>query len=74
MCCEAAWEFLLVFLKYLIPFQSQVETIGDCYFVAGGLIAEDEDGFMTAMRDQQPDPLHAKKVFDFARVSGRGGK
>ncbi|EFJ40061.1 guanylyl and adenylyl cyclase family member [Volvox carteri f. nagariensis] len=46
----------------------KVETIGDCYFVAGGLIQEDEDG-MTAVRDNQTDPLHAQKVFEFARVS-----
>jgi hypothetical protein len=50
---------------------SQVETIGDCYFVAGGLIREDEDG-MAAVRDKHTDPLHAQKVFDFARV--RRGK
>ena len=30
----------------------QVETIGDCYFVAGGLIREDEDG-MAAVRGRQ---------------------
>ncbi|KXZ51265.1 hypothetical protein GPECTOR_13g752 [Gonium pectorale] len=28
---------------------STVETIGDCYFVAGGLIQEDEDGMAAAM-------------------------
>ncbi|EFJ48016.1 guanylyl and adenylyl cyclase family member, partial [Volvox carteri f. nagariensis] len=27
----------------------KVETIGDCYFVAGGLIHEDEDGMAAAM-------------------------
>ncbi|GLC38980.1 hypothetical protein PLESTB_001781800 [Pleodorina starrii] len=45
----------------------KVETIGDCYFVAGGLIAEDEHG-MATVRDNMTDPLHAQKVFDFARA------
>lgn len=48
---------------------AQVETIGDCYFVAGGLIHEDEDG-MAAVRDggSNEDPLHAERVFMFAKV------
>ncbi|GLC77538.1 hypothetical protein PLESTF_001952400 [Pleodorina starrii] len=47
----------------------KVETIGDCYFVAGGLIHEDEDG-MVAVRgaDSRQDPLHARKVFMFAKA------
>ncbi|GLC68082.1 hypothetical protein PLESTF_000644100 [Pleodorina starrii] len=47
----------------------KVETIGDCYFVAGGLIQEDEDG-MAAVRDgdSRGDPLHAHKVFMFAKA------
>ncbi|GIL86165.1 hypothetical protein Vretifemale_14520 [Volvox reticuliferus] len=47
----------------------KVETIGDCYFVAGGLIREDEDG-MAAVRDgnSRIDPLHAHKVFMFAKA------
>ncbi|KAG2451869.1 hypothetical protein HYH02_003645 [Chlamydomonas schloesseri] len=47
----------------------KVETIGDCYFVAGGLIHEDEDG-MTAVRDRSSheDPLHAERVFMFAKA------
>ncbi|GIM02321.1 hypothetical protein Vretimale_7199, partial [Volvox reticuliferus] len=47
----------------------KVETIGDCYFVAGGLIAEDEDG-MAAVRGEgsRADPLHAYKVFAFAKA------
>lgn len=52
----------------------QVETIGDCYFVAGGLIHEDEDG-MAAVRDGggNEDPLHAERVFMFAKVGGSHG-
>lgn len=48
----------------------QVETIGDCYFVAGGLIHEDEDG-MAAVGGKtsgMEDPLHADKIFMFAKV------
>ncbi|KXZ53574.1 hypothetical protein GPECTOR_6g491 [Gonium pectorale] len=44
----------------------KVETIGDCYFVAGGLIAEDDDG-MAVVREER-DPLHAHKVFTFAKA------
>jgi hypothetical protein len=51
------------------PGRPQVETIGDCYFVAGGLIREDEDG-MAAVREggSTVDPLHVEKVFMFAKV------
>ncbi|GIM14306.1 hypothetical protein Vretimale_17188, partial [Volvox reticuliferus] len=47
----------------------KVETIGDCYFVAGGLIHEDEDG-MVAVREgsNTEDPLHAEKIFMFAKA------
>ncbi|GIM05972.1 hypothetical protein Vretimale_10384, partial [Volvox reticuliferus] len=47
----------------------KVETIGDCYFVAGGLMHEDEDG-MVAVRGEgtRQDPLHARKVFMFAKA------
>ncbi|KAG2447412.1 hypothetical protein HYH02_007739 [Chlamydomonas schloesseri] len=47
----------------------KVETIGDCYFVAGGLIHEGADG-MAAVRDgsTKADPLHANKVFMFAKA------
>ncbi|GLC47647.1 hypothetical protein PLESTB_000011200 [Pleodorina starrii] len=47
----------------------KVETIGDCYFVAGGLIAEDEDGMAAVCdRSSREDPLHAEKVFEFAKA------
>ncbi|KXZ55802.1 hypothetical protein GPECTOR_2g1352 [Gonium pectorale] len=47
----------------------KVETIGDCYFVAAGLVQEDEDG-MAAVCDgrSRGDPLHARRVFGFAKV------
>ncbi|KXZ40834.1 hypothetical protein GPECTOR_2019g1039 [Gonium pectorale] len=46
-----------------------VETIGDCYFVAGGLIQEDEGGMPAVRaRDSHADPLHAEKVFMFAKA------
>ncbi|GIL79504.1 hypothetical protein Vretifemale_8788, partial [Volvox reticuliferus] len=47
----------------------KVETIGDCYFVAGGLMREDEDG-MTAVcdRSSKEDPLHAERVLAFAKA------
>ncbi|KXZ51758.1 hypothetical protein GPECTOR_11g202 [Gonium pectorale] len=49
-----------------------VETIGDCYFVAGGLVQEDEDG-MAVVRDDK-DPLHAHKVFMFAKAMLRAAQ
>ncbi|GIL60649.1 hypothetical protein Vafri_15185 [Volvox africanus] len=46
----------------------KVETIGDCYFVAGGLICQDEHG-MPAVRAEGPtDPQHAEQVFSFAKA------
>ncbi|KXZ52524.1 hypothetical protein GPECTOR_9g568 [Gonium pectorale] len=48
----------------------KVETIGDCYFVAGGLIREDEDGMPAVQAGDQngEDPLHAVRVFTFAKA------
>ena len=47
----------------------KVETIGDCYMVAGGLVARDEDGYGRAVRGQgDVDPLHAMRVLAFARA------
>ncbi|KAG2425947.1 hypothetical protein HXX76_013320 [Chlamydomonas incerta] len=47
----------------------KVETIGDCYMVAGGLVARDEDGYGRAVRGQgDVDPLHAMRVVAFARA------
>ncbi|KAG2454613.1 hypothetical protein HYH02_000454 [Chlamydomonas schloesseri] len=47
----------------------KVETIGDCYVVAGGLVEEDEDG-MAAVREgeERADPEQANKVFAFAQA------
>ncbi|KAG2434289.1 hypothetical protein HXX76_008013 [Chlamydomonas incerta] len=47
----------------------KVETIGDCYFIAGGLMHEGADG-MAAVRcgNTKADPLHANKVFMFAKA------
>ncbi|EFJ46871.1 guanylyl and adenylyl cyclase family member [Volvox carteri f. nagariensis] len=36
----------------------KVETIGDCYMVAGGLVAYDEDGYKSVISGAE-DPLHA---------------
>ncbi|GFR48461.1 hypothetical protein Agub_g10364, partial [Astrephomene gubernaculifera] len=47
----------------------KVETIGDCYMVAGGLMERDEEGYGRAVRGQgNSDPLHAMRVVDFARA------
>ena len=45
----------------------QVETAGDCYIVAGALMARDKDGFM--MVEENPDALAgAEKVMAFSKV------
>ncbi|KAG2453348.1 hypothetical protein HYH02_001572 [Chlamydomonas schloesseri] len=46
----------------------KVETIGDCYFVAGGLVHEDEDGMAAVRGKDRVDPLHAARVFEFAQA------
>ncbi|KAG2433540.1 hypothetical protein HYH02_012657 [Chlamydomonas schloesseri] len=47
----------------------KVETIGDCYFVAGGLMHEDEDGMAAVRaRESNADPEHAHRVFAFAKA------
>ncbi|WIA42297.1 hypothetical protein OEZ86_008311 [Tetradesmus obliquus] len=43
----------------------KVETIGDCYMVAGGLIFTDAQGFKTVLQSKV-DPLHAHRTFAFA--------
>ena len=44
----------------------QVETVGDCYIVAGGLIRKDDDGFSSVQTGV--DPLNAVTVLEFAKV------
>ena len=45
----------------------KVETAGDCYIVAGGLIRVDSDGFVTL--DHDPDCEDgARRVVAFAKV------
>ena len=50
-----------------------METAGDCYIVAGGLMEEDEDGF-TCVAGNDPHPEQsAERVFAFAKVRVVGG-
>ena len=44
----------------------QLETVGDCYIVVGGLMHTDEDGYTSVREDV--DPLHAVSVMRFAKV------
>ncbi|KXZ43790.1 hypothetical protein GPECTOR_80g150 [Gonium pectorale] len=46
----------------------KVETIGDCYMVAGGLVARGADGIGTVVRGGESDPLAAQRVVSFARA------
>ncbi|KXZ53141.1 hypothetical protein GPECTOR_7g1032 [Gonium pectorale] len=78
MCKQLEPRVVMAFLNDLFTrFDSRldefgvykVETIGDCYFVAGGLIQEDEGGMAAVRsRDSQSDPLHAERVFMFAKA------
>ncbi|KXZ54068.1 hypothetical protein GPECTOR_5g175 [Gonium pectorale] len=43
----------------------KVETIGDCFMVAGGLVAQDEEGWKTTITH---DRLHAVRVMTFAKA------
>ncbi|GIL89286.1 hypothetical protein Vretifemale_17099, partial [Volvox reticuliferus] len=46
----------------------KVETIGDCYMVAGGLIRQDEDGMAAVQGGGHVDPEQALHVVEFAKV------
>ncbi len=51
----------------------KVETIGDCYMVAGGLVAGDEDGYKSVISGEE-DPLHAVRVMEFAKAMLRAAR
>ncbi|KXZ45914.1 hypothetical protein GPECTOR_49g498 [Gonium pectorale] len=51
----------------------KVETIGDCYVVAGGLVAYDEDGYKSVISGTE-DPLHALRVLEFAKAMLRAAR
>ena len=45
----------------------KVETAGDCYIIAGALMAVDEEGFMSL--EDNPDPRQgADRVMAFSKV------
>ncbi|GIL63888.1 hypothetical protein Vafri_17902 [Volvox africanus] len=48
----------------------KVETIGDCYFAAGGLVDTDQDGMTTvrSRRGSDDQRQHALEVFEFAHA------
>ncbi len=49
----------------------KVETAGDCYIVAGALMAADREGFTSLV--ENPDALQgADRVMAFSKVGGAG--
>ncbi|KXZ49017.1 hypothetical protein GPECTOR_23g106 [Gonium pectorale] len=52
----------------------KVETIGDCYVVAGGLVRYDEDGLCTVLPEGDVDELHAVRVMEFAKAMLRASR
>lgn len=49
----------------------QVETAGDCYIVAGGLLSYDDDGFLAvdlSTSQALEASKHAANVFAFSKV------
>ena len=44
-----------------------METAGDCYIVAGGLMRKDKDGSTSVL--MVVEPLNALHVFQFAKVT-----
>ncbi len=48
-----------------------METIGDCYMVAGGLMKVDEETGAVTVRSEDVDPLHAVRTVQFAKVGAR---
>ncbi|GFR47225.1 hypothetical protein Agub_g8909 [Astrephomene gubernaculifera] len=77
MCKEVEPEVVMSFLNELynrldslldVYGVYKVETIGDCYMVAGGLIRKDEEGFPSVHDPGAVDPLHAVRVMSFAKA------
>ncbi|GIL59323.1 hypothetical protein Vafri_14218 [Volvox africanus] len=52
----------------------KVETIGDAYVVAGGLVRYDTDGFRCVLPEGEVDHLHAVRVVEFARAMLRAAR
>ncbi|KAG2499423.1 hypothetical protein HYH03_002370 [Edaphochlamys debaryana] len=52
----------------------KVETIGDCYVVAGGLVRYDEDGFCSVLPEGETDSLHAVRCMEFAKAMLRASR
>ncbi|GFR52069.1 hypothetical protein Agub_g14591 [Astrephomene gubernaculifera] len=46
----------------------KVETIGDCYMVAGGLMKVDEETGAVTVRSDDVDPQHAHRTVHFAKA------
>ncbi|GLI67990.1 hypothetical protein VaNZ11_012188, partial [Volvox africanus] len=46
----------------------KVETIGDCYMVAGGLMKVDEETGAVTVRSDDVDPQHAHRTVQFAKA------
>ncbi|KAG2501657.1 hypothetical protein HYH03_000161 [Edaphochlamys debaryana] len=46
----------------------KVETIGDCYMVAGGLMRVDEETGAVTVRSDDVDPQHAYRTVQFAKA------
>ncbi|KAG2483620.1 hypothetical protein HYH03_017500 [Edaphochlamys debaryana] len=51
----------------------KVETIGDCYMVAGGVVAYDDDGYKSVISGTE-DALHAVRAMEFAKAMLRASR
>ncbi|PNH08005.1 Soluble guanylate cyclase 88E [Tetrabaena socialis] len=52
----------------------KVETIGDCYVAAGGLMRVDEKTGAVTVRSEDVDPLHAYRTVQFAKALLRAAR